>query len=79
MKIKAPPIPLTNANLILFAQIDSNAYLAAEQKFFPVKAIIIYALLFKNRMNLSKQAIKQLKHLKIHLTTLLSLPANFSV
>lgn len=41
MKTNTPPKPPTKANLIVLAQIYSNAYLAAGQKLFPVKAITI--------------------------------------
>ncbi|CAD8184101.1 unnamed protein product [Paramecium octaurelia] len=78
-KMNAPPIPLTKENLILLAHIVSKAALAAEQKFLPVRAIIMQALLFKNLMNLSKHAMQQLKHLNKHLTALFSEPATFSV
>jgi len=39
IEMNAPPIPLTREYLIAFAQMVSKADLAAEQKFFPVRAI----------------------------------------
>lgn len=79
MKMNRPPSPPTSANRMLLAQIVSKACFAAKQKLFPVKATIMYALLFKNLMNRSKHSIKQLKHLRMHFVHLFSLPATFSV
>jgi len=45
------------ANLAGFLAINQKASYAAVQKFLPVKAIWIYAFLFKNSMNLWKQAM----------------------
>lgn len=58
-----PPIPETTAYLSGLAQTSSNPSLAAMQKFFPLRAIWIYAFLLMNWTILSTQARQHLKQL----------------